>query len=352
MAKGKTTKDSFPLFDSNSYRESFLKNLNYYSIEVDDKDKKDWAIEYWKSQGKKIVGLGKLADYHFHTVGALAHMIYFRELQLDVRDISFCEMRYAVLISIVNKEMSKEPQPSSPQTCKSEDIIYKIIRAEFDHGIDMFFSGEEFDAKNYLIRNAVKPVVAKQIADSFKSILKEVKDAIDEKDAQLVEGYSHLGKRRLNKFYEYLKQLQSSCDVASAITKASNKSKPSKIKSPIELTKKVQYKKDDSVLSLKSEHPSKMIYTSEVWIYNTKIRRLFRYVALQGHKLSVNGTTIINFDCEKSCGKIIRKPDVQLKDVQTFTSRPMNKLFNDIKGTATKATGRLNEDCIIIKCFN
>ena len=64
------------------------------------------------------------------------------------------------------------------------------------------------------------------------------------------------------------------------------------------------------------------------------------------------GATIINIDQEKSGGKIIRKPETMLKGLQDMTSRPINKLYNDIRGTESRATGRLNEDTLIVKCFS
>ena len=117
------------------------------------------------------------------------------------------------------------------------------------------------------------------------------------------------------------------------------------------IVKNVQYKKEDTTLKLKSISPEKIINSSEVWVFNTKVRRLFRYVALSGNKLSIKGTTLTGVDPEKSGGKILRKPEEQLNNVDVMTSRPLSKMFNDIRATVSAATGRLNEDTIILKAF-
>lgn len=232
-----------------------------------------------------------------------------------------------------------------------EVAILRSHLGEFDHGVDLFFTGKTFDAKSYLIKNEVKTSITKSIASYLQKPLSEAKEALEGKDEQLSEGYSHLTKRQLGKFVDYIQSLIDQCNSTSAILKAT-KLKTAKVKSPVELTKKVVYMKEDDVSGLKSEHPSKIIYTSECWVYNAKTRRLFKYIALDGHKLSVKGMTIINIDADKSAGKIIRNPLKQLSGVKDMTSRPLTKFFNDIKGAESKASGRLSEDTVIVKCFN
>ncbi len=118
------------------------------------------------------------------------------------------------------------------------------------------------------------------------------------------------------------------------------------------LAKGVKYLKEYPSLKLKSVTPDKIVNSTEVWVFNVKVRRLFKYTALDGTKLSVRGTTIINVNPEKSGGKILRKPEAQLEGVWDMTSRPLNKLYTAIRARASKAVGRMNEDSVILKCFN
>lgn len=342
-------KYNFPEFKSLEYDSSMLKNLNFYSIEVDDfKIKKEWTLSYWKSQGKTISGLGRIPDSFYVTVGAVAHMIHYRKLDLTEFDLLYCETKYKSLFSQI-----KEEKESVVDTSKQDrdQVELKLHLAEFDAGIDMFFSGKVFDAKNYLVKHEVKQAITKQIASYLTKPLNEAKAALVDED-QLKEGYSHLTKRQLSKFIDYIQSLIDSCEIASSITRAIKNPRKIKVKSPVELTKKVEYMKEDPISHLRSDHPSKVVHSGECWVYNTKSRRLFRYVALDGHKLSVKGITIINFDTEKSGGKIIRNPEQRLSGIQNLTSRPLTKLFNDIKGVQKPASGRLSEDTLIVKCFN
>lgn len=346
------SKEKYPPFNQLDYNLSVHKNLNFYSIEVDDlKKKKEWALSYWKSQGKSTSGLGRLPDGAYHTVGAVAHMIHVRGIDLHEKELLYCEKKYKELFSLVKEE--KEVIVDEHVVKQDKDFLsFMTHMAEFDAGVDLFFSGHVFDAKSYLIKHAVKGTVTKQIATTLKPLLAELKEAAKGDDEQLVEAYSHLTKRQLTKFIDYVAGLISSCDIASAINKAAKTPKATKIKSPIELTKKVQYLKEDPVSKLKSEHPSKIVHAGECWIYNTKTRRLNKYVALSGNKLTVKGMSIINVDVEKSASKIIRKPETQLIEVQSLTSSKLGKFFSSIKGSESKVASRISDECIIVKCFN
>lgn len=343
----------YPAFNLMDYDHSLIMNLNFYNTEVDDnKKKKEWALQYWKEEGKDTKRISKLSDGYFVTAGAVAHMLKHREVELDQHEVNYLTKKYHELTT--HPKIVEDSSEQVQMTVSKDDQMGNELTlhlGEFEAGVDMFFGAKPFDAKNYLIRNNVKPAIAKKIAEYFKPLLRELRLASSGKDEQVTEGYAYLGPRKLAKFIDYVQSMISSCEVASAIIKAAKKPKAKREKIPSEVVKSVKYLGEDQTSKLKSEHPSKIVNAKEVWIYNAKNRRLFRYVALEGMQLSVSGTSIINVDQEKSGGKIIRKPETQLKEVVESTSRPLNKLFNAIKGTLSRATGRLNEDTLIVKCF-
>ncbi|MGA1691745.1 MAG: protein translocase subunit SecD, partial [Sedimenticolaceae bacterium] len=51
----------------------------------------------------------------------------------------------------------------------------------------------------------------------------------------------------------------------------------------------------------------------ELWIFNTKTRKLVKYVAAEYQELGVKGTSITGFDANTSVQKTLRKPEEQLK---------------------------------------
>jgi hypothetical protein len=347
----KQSKKSFPTFNVLDYDASLSRNLSFYNLEVENEYKKSVALDYWKILGKDVKPLSRLNDVWFSTCGAVAHMHKDRGIELEMRHLLYMENKYKELLNI-HEEREEEKEAARPVikvTREDKDAmdLAKHI-AEFEHGVDLIYAGKEFDAKSYLLTNDVKPSIAKQIGQHFKPVLKELKDI--DSDDQLQEAYDAYSKRDLRVMRESITTLISSCDVVSAINKARIQ-RTKKEKSPLVTAKDVNYLREYPELSIKSVMPDKIVNSSEVWIFNVKVRRLFKYEALGGNRLTIKGTTILNFDPSKSGGKIIRKPEVSFKDIADMTSRPLTKLYTGIRAVASKATGRINEDCIILKCF-
>jgi hypothetical protein len=112
---------------------------------------------------------------------------------------------------------------------------------------------------------------------------------------------------------------------------------------------KLKYMKTNEPLKLVSINPADIIGTGELWIFNTKTRKLGKYIAKEFNTLGVKGTTITNFDEFKSVQKTIRKPEEKLKEFKAAGKVQLRKFLDDINATDTKMNGRINEDIILLK---
>lgn len=342
-------KSVFPAWNPLDYDGSLSRNLTFYRADIDDAVKKAVFIAYCKKFGKDTSRIAKLSDGWFITCGAVAH-ITTRGIDLESKHLTWLLKKFTEL-DTMKAELDDEKADVAPAPTKDEKLNFEagLHIAEFEGGVDEIIKGRTFDAKSYLIRNNVKPPVMKLIAAWFKPRIKELREY--DTDEQVKEAYSHLTKREFIKYREQIEGMVAACETASMIVKAARKPRAKKAKAPAVVAKGVKYMKEHAELKLTSITPEKMVDKDEVWLFNIKVRRLFRYVAVQGMKLSVKGTTLTGFDPEKSGGKILRKPEVQLKGVESMTSRPLTKLYNDVRAVASKPTGRINEDCVILKAF-
>jgi hypothetical protein len=101
-------------------------------------------------------------------------------------------------------------------------------------------------------------------------------------------------------------------------------------------------------LGIKSDLPSKIVGSSEAWIYNTKTKKLAVYRSAIGERLSIKGTTIINYIVADSTAKTLRKPEI-VKDYLEMGKRPLGLAFKALKTKDSAPNGRINQDCIILK---
>ena len=90
--------------------------------------------------------------------------------------------------------------------------------------------------------------------------------------------------------------------------------------------------------------------SQELWTYNTKTRKIGKYVAdsLTG-PLTVKGTSITGYDEHKSTSKTLRKPEEKLKEFAKATKVELRKVLENIKATETLLNGRISADVILLR---
>lgn len=169
---------------------------------------------------------------------------------------------------------------------------------------------------------------------------------------QLREGYSHLTKKDAATYLEALETLIGACDVVIDSSKATRKPKAKKAPSKEKLIAKVQYKEKDDKLQIVSVNPLELIESTEVWVYNTKTRKLGKYIAEEGQHMQVKGTSLLFYDTTKSVQKTLRKPEETLKEFKKAGKVKLRTFLEEIKTTDIKLNGRLNSDTIILKTQN
>ena len=112
---------------------------------------------------------------------------------------------------------------------------------------------------------------------------------------------------------------------------------------------KLKYAKDDKTLKVVSINPADIIGAAELWTYNTKTRKLGRYVSASYQTLGIKGTTITGFDTDKSVAKTLRRPEEQLKEFARAGKVVLRTFLKDIKAVETKLNGRIGTDTLLLR---
>jgi hypothetical protein len=170
---------------------------------------------------------------------------------------------------------------------------------------------------------------------------------------QFREGYSHLDKKTAQAYLVALETLTGACTLVVDASKATRKPRVKKAPSKEKIVANLKYKTTDEKLQIASVNPLELIGSTEIWVFNTKTRKLGKYVsAADAGVMSVKGSMIIGFDEEKSTQKTLRKPEETLKEFKLAGKIKLRKFLEEIKTTETKLNGRINLDTIILKTSN
>jgi hypothetical protein len=349
-----------------NYQRDLLIALNYYNSNHDDKDKKKWFItHYAKTDKKSAAAMLKIDEHHFRHAGVLSRLIELGS-ELQEKEQKFLDERIEFLKSQVDvrqksqdkadkkaADAAKAALPSNVISIQQrmEDKAHEVA-GEIEGAIDDFVLGgckSDFSTKNYLLANQVAGPIAKRVGELFVSTAEELREALEGKDPQLVEGYSNFTKRELKRFAEFVEGIIADCQQMVQTAKANRAPRKTKPVSPAKLTAKMKYLKEFPELKLKSVLPSNCVGASEVWFYNTKYRRVGVYKAENG-TLSVKGTTIIGFDIKESKAFTLRKPEEFFKGL-SLGKRALGAAIKPLKTKPSQPNGRINEETIILGAF-
>jgi hypothetical protein len=213
---------------------------------------------------------------------------------------------------------------------------------------------EEFEPKSFKLLNLlrgkqVKAAHARIIKDLYQRQYNEYLELQEGKCEQLKEGYSHLTKAQVKKIVSFYQEILSACDMLMQEAKVNRKPRAKKSKPAEKIIEKLKFLKQDDKLKLVSINPTDILGAKELWIFNTKTRKIGKYVAGEFTELSVKGTSITVFDEHKSVQKTLRKPEEQLKEFKAAGKVQLRKFLDDIKAVDIKLNGRINEDTVLLK---
>lgn len=191
------------------------------------------------------------------------------------------------------------------------------------------------------------------LIDAWKSKLDEYQELQAGEDEQLNEAYAHLGKIQVRNIINTIESVIAELNSYINIKKHGRKPRAKKPISVEKLVRKLKYLKTFKIekLELTSVAPVKLHNSVEAWVYDTKKRKLYHFVADEYAKcLSVKNNTVTGFCTKQSEGKTLRKPEVQIKEI--MGSKPAaRKFFKDIKAVSVTPNGRFNADMIILRAF-
>ena len=187
-----------------------------------------------------------------------------------------------------------------------------------------------------------------ELAEYCQKYLDEYKAAFEER-LPFAEAYSVLGKRKLKAAIDFWEQAIVDIGTTAHQKKSLHKTRVRKQKPPSQLVAKLKFLQEYKELKLKSIDPTQILKCSELWVYNTRLRKLGHYVSLNGMPFEIKSTRITNLDTNKSVQKTLRKPAEQLKELENYARPGAIKWFNNIKAVATPLREALNGDSILLK---
>jgi hypothetical protein len=329
-----------PVCNSKSSQLDIARALNWYNYFHDIKVHRKWVVEYMKASkynASYIDAYNRSPDHMTSsTMCAFARML---TRGLSSKHGKVLNEKLAVIIKTYKK-------------AKTNVVILRkkdnTVIADLDAVLDRFY------------RNQYKPIKANltTIIESSKSAdiaqaaiyYQQLLDELSGPDAK--EAYDHLTKKQLATYREVVAMFVGRLQQQKVNTKRTVVRKPrkKKVKSASQIASKAKYQQSDNTLGVVGLAPDKIVGASVAWVYNTKTRKLAKYVGTDAN-LSISRSSIINFDDKTSYSKKVRKPKEIITSVSTDGKAYVDKTIKQMKSKPSNVSGRLNEHSIIVRVF-
>ena len=359
-----------PVWDTDRAREMpfeqfdhyMRKSLNYYNYFFTQKDLKKYIVEWMKQvkdfDADEIRAFEKAGDRTITMTTCGLIMAHRQGMPLQERHLEYIDAD--ILQSIATKSDEEQVVVVADETPKAyvptiQDRLNEKTAetiGELEGHYDAFICDPKYSFKPYdfLVANNVPQSQLTKYEAVYQARFAELAQAFAKEDEQLTEGYSHYKAADYKRIMAFIDQILNDIIQYRGLKKATKKIRAPKSVSKEKVVSKLKFAKEDKTLRLVSVPPADIIGAQELWVYNTKTRKLGKYVAdsLKG-PLNVKGTGIIGYDEAKSTSKTLRKPDEKLKEFARATKIQLRRFLEDIKATETKLNGRINAETILLR---
>lgn len=335
-----------------------IKALNWYAQNKENKDSEKYASEYFKKHHK--IDVSQLIKQECPTFGYVCRLVN-NGATLPVENMTWFESKVKQIIKAAtdkNKLRKKEKViDEEDESVRQNNIQTRIaekiseIIGDLEGAIDdiILSSFKDTPSPKAVMHERTKGLHANKIIEHFKKKRVEFDEALSSKDEQVIEAYSCYTKSQIKKLVQFCDSvIKDAMDIIGNAVK-SRKPRKRKAKTPEQLVAKVKYQQNNEELKLTSVSPKDIIGAMQLWVYNTKYRKLGCYHASDSSGLTVKGSTIIGYSEMKSVQKTLRKPEDVLTKVVAGGKVYLRNAIEEIKAVESKLNGRLNEETILLR---
>ena len=284
-------------------------------------------------------------------------------------DIMLCEDGVTRAVEMVNGtrkdpslgSLKKEKELEVKEVKKEKPVVSiqdRIQRQVYDFIGDVEGIIDEFIESNYkikydfysnLIDNGCKSVHARKLKDHYLDDYNAMVELYNGEDEYLSEAWGHLKPKEIIKMMDFFGIIVDDLERIVKNATAQRKPRKKKTKTASKMINKLKYLSEFPELKLVSINPEKIVGSSELWIYNTKNKKLGVYYAQNSVRgFEVKGCTIQHYDETTSIQKRTRKPKDALSNL---TKRSLRKQLKDMTTKDQILTGRINSQTILLGAF-
>ena len=328
------------------------KSFFYYNYHFTQKDLKKYVVEWMQQNNYSKSDLSAFIRSPDRSIPITACSIaraHKRGMPLRKREIDF--LKASIINAIEQAEPVTVEEIKTPnQVVTIQDRLNEKTSLTIGELEGYYDDLESIKFYDFLTTQNVAQAQLGKIEKVYLDRRTELETAQSKKDEQLAEAYGHFKAADFKKRYAWIDGLLEAIDQYRNVKRATKKTRVKRAPNKEKLVAKLKYLKEEKTLKLVSIDPTSILGAQQLWVYDSKTRKLIQYIAdaVMG-PLGVKGTSLTGYDAAKSVCKTLRKPEEQLKLFAKAGKVELRKFLAGIKAVETQASGRINENQILLK---
>jgi hypothetical protein len=340
-------------FEQAGYTTALMRALTWYHAENDRKTAAMFIRSYIKAKRPADLRVfDSCKGFMSPTYGYMARLVM-RGAELAPHHL---ENLNASITEFLDKEktvvevVEPKPQTAKPNIQAAMDAKIREYIGTLEGAVDDYVSeGTEFSLEADLRAKEIPQAYVPKIQEWARKNLQQWIEILEGKDEQLNEAYAHYGKVARKNVAKFFGAMVEDCQKYGAFKKANRKPRPKKVKPPTVQVAKLQYLKEFPELGLVSVNPVEIIGASQVWIYNTKNKRVSLYRTESGAGLQCKGTRLQNYDPEICDQRTLRKPGPMTQEILQAGKVQLRKFMESLSTKSSTPNGIVNGECVILR---
>ena len=329
---------SEPEFSGNLTRKQLAIALNWYNYYGDHRKNQKWVYTYMAEAGYAPSEIDKVKKTDT------------TEKNQNLASIARILSRGATNMELVNtfshriKSIIDMPLPEKVAVAPVKKIPERFnqVIADVDEVLDTFYRSEYRETQELTVNQSWKPTDIRAAVRHYEDVLRDLEERDDLKARQRSKYKTQL---------EEIIQRLSLLVVSKKREKTPRKPRAKKVQPASKIVARLNYASDSAQYNAVSIAPEKILESTELYVFHTDYRVLTYYVAQEGKTLGVKGTSIVDYDENKSFNLTLRKPSEVLPDVMTLAKRALIKRLGELTTKKSAARSRINKKQLLLRNF-
>jgi hypothetical protein len=337
------------------YTIKLMRAFNWYNYEKDLKTARGY-LRSWikKHQPADVKTFDAVPDFYVRPVFGWLARLDEHGAKLSPKDSIRLTDTITNMLSNSVKASAEPVLDDTPKRPSIQDALaakQSEFLGELEGEIDNFILNDcrktDFNLFKYLQGNNSPKIFGTAVKGLLDTRINEIAQVTA--DEQLAEAYGCFTTAQRGRLENFLLELIEDGQRWADFKKANQKVRVKKAKPAGVQVAKLQYLKEFAELGLTSISAPGIVGAQQLWVYNTKNKKLGCYLATGSTGFSVRGTSLQGYDPESSVQRTLRKPDIVTKQVLEAGKVQLRKILSDLTTTETKLNGRINSETILLR---